>query len=288
MRIHCYSLLTLFVALLFVSGTVGCQHTGGPWYKTNSYSFWKPTSKKTSQAPPYSSESLANSKPSSESQPNISSIPGGYTVGADRYARTTSPSDYSANPGVNQTTASQQGTPNPYSYGGYTSAADPSSYPPSYAGGQTAVATNAAASNSYDYPGTTSSYGGVTPATHTSYDYPAAGVPVGTPYQQTNVYSTAPQNYAPIDYNSGVNPAASSVMPENYTGGVPQQQPYSDPYGAVNQQQAVPAGYYNQPTSVYGQPQPTSTPHAYGSAPAPASYPSYQQPPSGYSGGYNF
>ena len=78
MRVHFSSVAAVFVALLFVAGTVGCRSNGGDWYNPNTYSWANPFSK-DGQTPPRSSESFTNTRPSLDAQPNISVPHGGYS-----------------------------------------------------------------------------------------------------------------------------------------------------------------------------------------------------------------
>ena len=86
MRIHFSSVATIFVALLFVSGTVGCRSNGGDWYNPKTYSWTNPFNKDNPTAH-RSATTTANTKPSFDSQPNLSTPPGGYSAStADRSA----------------------------------------------------------------------------------------------------------------------------------------------------------------------------------------------------------
>jgi hypothetical protein len=85
MRVHFSPIATVFVALLFVSGTVGCRSNGGDWYNPKSYAFTNPFANvnnpfaKDNQAPAFSPNTQSNTKPSIDSHPNISIPNGGYT-----------------------------------------------------------------------------------------------------------------------------------------------------------------------------------------------------------------
>ena len=140
MRVHFSTFVTIFVALLFVAGTVGCLSNGGTWYNPKSYTWTKPFGK-DSQAPPYTPDALANPKPSLDSHPNIDRPAGGYSdessLQANRSAAQSGPSSgYSHDQGGYQNTVAT----NPY---GSYSVAEPSPYPPTYASGQPTVASTA-------------------------------------------------------------------------------------------------------------------------------------------------
>ena len=81
MRVNFSFIITAFVALSLISGTVGCSVTG-PWYKPTSYAFSNPFSRdRSGGASPASfwSDTSATELPSLASQPNLGTPPGGYT-----------------------------------------------------------------------------------------------------------------------------------------------------------------------------------------------------------------
>ena len=87
MRVHFSSVATVFVALLFVSGTVGCRSNGGDWYNPKTYSWTNPFAKDGSPSGNRSAAVAANPRPSVDSRPDVSPPPGGYSAGtADRTA----------------------------------------------------------------------------------------------------------------------------------------------------------------------------------------------------------
>ena len=237
MRIHVSSTVTILVTLLFVSGTVGCHSNGGAWYSPKSYS-WSNPFVKSSQAPPYAPEALANTKPSLDASPNVGIPPGGYTDGLNAYAsrsgsQNTTSSGYAPDQGGYPSPIASQGATSPY--GGY-SVAEPSPYPPTYAGGQP-LATNAAATQQYQYPAEMAPQMAQqgNPMPYGYSDYAA-----GAQYQATSAVShpSATPNY---DNNyGGANPAMNGG---NYApfGATPQ----NDPYAAANIQQSIPAAYTN-------------------------------------------
>jgi len=127
MRVHFSSVVAVFVTLLFVSGTVGCQSNGGNWYNPKTYSWSNPFSK-GNQA----SHAQANTRPSLGAHPNISDIPGGYSDSSFAQQSGTvsaTPPDH----WEQRSPMSAQSTT--HSLGGF-SVAEPSSFPPSYAMGQ--------------------------------------------------------------------------------------------------------------------------------------------------------
>ncbi|MDR0328244.1 MAG: hypothetical protein LBI05_08125 [Planctomycetaceae bacterium] len=304
MRVHFSSVITLFVALLFVSGTVGCHHTGGDWYKVSSYTFSNPfdkdkdglAAKKGGQAPPFSSGALATVKPSTDSKPvvGLSTPPGGYSdgnradssiitglsAGAAGTVSTTPPEHWGQ-----QNLAAQQGSPNQYN--GYP-VTEPSQYSP-YA--------------DYTYPGST-------PSPHQASAPPQyQPAPSQNPYQmpqETGQYANGQTQYGNQygnEYNaqSGAylqtsahatqqlaNPSMNSV-PGNAYGTAGQPGSSYAPYGA---QQNDPYASIPQQSSAALSPTPS-----YGGQPGPVSYPSegdltaspyqpYPPPPS--AGGYNY
>jgi len=77
MRVHFLSIATIAVALLFVSGTVGCRNNGGNWYDPRSYSLVNPFDRDAQSSRP--SDAFANTRPSFGAHPDISVPPGGYS-----------------------------------------------------------------------------------------------------------------------------------------------------------------------------------------------------------------
>lgn len=134
MRDHFLPIATVCVALLFVSGTIGCRSNGGDWYNPKSYAFTNPFANvnnpfaKDGQAPPFSPNASANQKPSIDSKPNVSIPNGGYTdeAYANRVgsADMTTPNSAPAHWGQ-QNPMAQQSSPN--ALGGYSDP-EPSRY----------------------------------------------------------------------------------------------------------------------------------------------------------------
>ena len=282
MRVNFSYVVTVFVALSFVSGIVGCQSNGGPWYNPKSYSLANPFSNKEN-APPYSPSALAN-KPSVDAQPNVNTPPGGYTdkafanrSGSPGGTVSTSPPEHWSQ----QSPMVSQGSPNPY--GGYT-VPEPSQYLP-YDGQGSASPYHYAAPQQqnpspYQYSPETVQQAGSSMPNSMPYgvDYASGGVPGG--YQPTASHvSTSNSNY-------GMNPP-----PGGYPlGGIPQNDPYT-----VGLQQPQQAGAVQQPQpgfSVYDQSVPASYQGENTSATAyPQQQPYYQpyQPPTAGSGhNYNY
>ena len=132
MRVHFSSVATAFVALLFVLGTVGCQHTGGDWYKPSSYAWGPKSNSNDSSGAPRSLGGQANPRPSHNDQPNVYVPPGGYSDGT-RATAATGTSGGSADPWGQHQTTSQ--VPPGHLLGGFTDpppSTVPSHYPPDY------------------------------------------------------------------------------------------------------------------------------------------------------------
>ena len=274
MRVHFSFILTLFVALLFVSGTVGCRSNGGAWYNPTTYSFVNPFSNASpgNSAPLYASGGQ-NPMPSLDAIPNVDSPPGGYTGGtlANRNGTTGTVSSTPPEHWATQT------SPNPY--GGYTDP-QPSQYSPY-------------SSEPYNVQQ------GVSPS---PYQYAPQGQnpqfsSVPSQYQNMMAYeSTPPGQY---QLTNGVNLNGNPQQPVQNTQYETLQSPY-DPYAGnpytgnpgnpqmiPQQQSPPPAGGYN-----YGE----TTPSPYGTPPSQPSYAeggmSLATPPQSYQpqagGGYNY
>jgi len=294
MRVHISSIVTIFAALLLVSGTVGCRSNGGPWYNPATYSFSNPFGKERQESP-YSSN-MAKTKPSLDSQPNISTPHGGYTDSASRAGSpastggtvSSSPPEHLAQYNSQYNPATQQNSPNPYS--SYT-VADPSQYSPytyteSYGGQSGGQPYNGQGSpaSPYQYSanqGQQSPYQYRQEAVQHAQNYPA--MPYGeqltqTTYQTTSAYQ--PQPYQPQSANNvPAGPYGNTEQPGQYApfGTTPQ----SDSYAGTPQPTAVsPSGF--------GQGQPVSTPYTYpGEGVSVASpYQPYQPPVA--NGGHNY
>ena len=264
MRFHPSPVVTIIVALMFVSGTVGCQHTGGPWYNPKSYSpyaFTNPFAKdKPSDAPPFSSGAQAKTeKPSLDAKPNIQRPEGGYTNEPSFQAnRSTSQSGVPSafiDGRTNPTSADPGGYPSPVAanpYGDYT-VAEPSPYP-SYAGGQPSVAAAAPQQWQYQAEMPQSIPGNPMPYGHGDY-HSAAG-----PYQQVNaVQPAAMPNYGAVDNFGGANHAMHGNNYAPFAASPPQNDPFAGgfqqpvPYTHEGIPGASPYQPYQQP---YQQPQP--------------------------------
>ena len=265
MRIHFSSVVTIFVMLLFISGTVGCRSNGGAWYNPKSYTWTNPFAK-DNQAPPYMPDSFANANklPSLDSQPNISNPPGGYSNESSLYSsRSGSHSGDMGGYSPDQGYQNSGSSPNPY--GGY-SIAEPSPYPPAYAERQPS-GTNG------PYQTETAQYGN--PMPYGGNVYP------GTEYHATSATSVNPNthNYPPAMHSTSVDNYGVDPM-GNYA-------PFgtmspNDPYAAVQQPSTVPpVGFGDQPAHA---PYPNQNPYPNGGVPVASPYPPY--PPS--TGGYNY
>jgi len=268
MRVHVTSVFSLFVALLFISGAVGCHYTGsGPRYSPTSYTFVNPFDK-GNQAPKshYASESTERSKPSQAALPNtkvgISPPPGGFTDGGNTVASrsdipggtasTTPPEHWGVQNHVAPQT-SQGG------YAGYTNP-EPSQYAPqqyqqSYDSGSVPA--------SYNYPGTTQQYpvqqyspqnqypgGAGQPTGNTMPSNAAPTYGAGQSYDGSNLYGYQPRaNTAPADTFATNQPSAynstvpNSTVPQPNYGG----QPAASPSGYAYDQ-PVPSNYPTYPT----------------------------------------
>jgi hypothetical protein len=281
MQIHFSPIATVFVALLFLSGTVGCRSNGGDWYNPKSYAFTNPFANmsnpfaKDNQAPPFSPDSVANAKPSTDSQPNVSVPKGGYTD--ETYANRAGSAGMTASNSApaqwgQQSPMAQQGSPN--ALGGYTDP-EPSQYAPysDYARHNATPASSqyAPSQNPYLYQ-------------------PEAGqhansqTPSGNDYMQPNYQATSV--HAAQQPASGIQTGAygAPVQQGSYApfGTAPQ----ADPYTAT-QYPGVPA---QSPVLGYEQSAPSAPVGlGYPSEYAPATSPYQYQPPAiggGYSASY--
>ena len=258
MRMTPSSVVTVFVALLFVSGTVGCRSNGGPWYNPKSYAFTNPFTKdKDNPAPPFSAGHTAQGKPSLGAKPNVDVPDGGYSD-SSRLA-TRSPSQSGMQGGH-----SFESQPSPVAsslHSGY-SVADPSPYPSHYMSGQPSVTTASHAQYQYQ----PEMQHGINQGPY-GYDYPA-----GTQYHPVNMVSpsTTP-NYATAE-NFGS--AFGSTGPSAMSGGN-----YA-PFGAAQPQQ-------NDPYGAMVQPQP-ATQFPYASESMPTAFPHQPQPYHPQSSGYSY
>jgi len=108
MRVNFSFIITAFVALSLISGTVGCSLTG-PWYKPTSYAFSNPFSKDKPGDGPSSfwANTTAPPLPSSESQPNLGTPPGGHTGATSLTHRSGDASNPPAHWGAENPMASQ-------------------------------------------------------------------------------------------------------------------------------------------------------------------------------------
>ena len=269
MRVHVSSIATAFVALLFVSGTVGCRSTGGPWYNPKSYTFTNPfadsknpfagsknSPSKNNTAPPFSTGAQANSKPSADSQPNISVPPGGYT---DRSLA-----------GRAGSSGAEVGLSAPRD--GITA----SNSPPDHWGQQSPVAQHSS----------TNTYSGYSVAEPSQfYQYADSGQQGNAP---SSYVASAPQQY----------PSASSQNPYAYPAEASQAQyagqPVSYAYGSDPLQsnyQATSAYTPQQPTGIAmagTYPGQTSNPYTAYAIPKNDPYAAVQQPPAGLTQGYGY
>ena len=128
MRVHFPSIAAIVVALLFVSGTVGCRNHGGNWYDPRSYSFVNPFDRDGQSS--RSTDTFANARPSLGAHPDISIPPGGYSDAsslAGRSGTTTSPLGGQASEPWGQQHQMGSHTP-PNHLGGFT-VAEPSHLP---------------------------------------------------------------------------------------------------------------------------------------------------------------
>ena len=246
MRVNFSSVATIAVALLFISGTIGCK-SNGPWYDARSYSFSNPFSKDNrgskggSQAPLFSA-SESNRKPSLDAGPNIENPQGGYTSSTSLANRSDVPVSNipPAHWGEQRSPIAQQSM-----QGSYT-VPEPSTHSlygsDIYAGGQ-GVPQQQYQSNQYQYQPEVAqhAYGNVSP--------------YGMGEYQPTVYQTpVTQNEYPMNQNQ-VNIHGLGEMPGSYSpmGGMPQQYPPQqisqqyDPYNAAVPQPPQGYGGYEQP-----------------------------------------
>ena len=291
MQVQFSSVAAIFVALLFVSGTVGCRSNGGDWYNPKTYSWTNPFSKEEQESL-RPSDALANTKPSLDSQPNISSPPGGYTdrtgVGGRSGSTAAEPWAAQQHPMVSQTPPSHLS-----GLGGYTTVAESSSVP-SYNPMEGSVSHNNHSMNHHSIAATTQQYA----PHHNQSPYPQNSYPQQEMWQPQNAMPYGPSDYVQTGLHQPVN---TGVYPQHQhapmggLGGMEHQQgnyapygtygtpyqgvmPQSDPYAAVQQPATVPqAGFYDQQML-------TPQQGGYPSGAAPAGFPpqpTYQQQPAG-------
>ena len=263
MKVHFSFIVTSFVALLFVSGTVGCKFTGGPWYSPQSYALMTFPGSKDNSAPPYASNTP---KPSLDAIPNVGTPPSGYTDGAlasGNRAGSISGTPSSNPPGQWQqqpNSMAAQNSPGPYD--SYTNAA-PSQYSPytdPYAG--------QGVSTSYQYQaGANPQYQNMMLHENSQQGYSS---------QMINTSAYSPQtNPGMVDngtnYNNAYNhnPYAGTTQPGGYEPYVIQQQPATAPSTGGYYDQAAPSPHQGYPSDGISVAQPQS----------------YQAPPAGT--GYN-
>lgn len=237
MRVYFSSIAAIAVALLFVSGTVGCRSNGGDWYKPTTYSWTNPFAK-NSPVTPRPSDAFADAKkpkPTLGAHPDISAPQGGYSDASSLANRSPSPAGtsggFAPDPWGQQSPPASHTPPN-HLGGGYV-IAESSSYPPPYvtseqtAGGQ-----------------------------QTSY------------ITQQNTMPYGPSDYERTGYHQPVTPGVYQQPPQQASmgpyGGMEQQGQYApfgvmqnDPYGAIQQPVVVPpAGFgfeQQQPAQAYPQ-----------------------------------
>ena len=236
MRANISSMATVFVALLFVSGTVGCRSNGGDWYNPKSYAFTNPFANmnnpfaKDNQAPPFSPDSVANSKPSADSQPNVGVPPGGYTD--DAYANRAG----STNMATPSSIPAHWGQPNPMAQHGSSSALGGYTDPePSQYASYPDYARQNAASAPYQYAPNSNPYLYQPEAAHQANSQ----MPYGNDYMQPSYQATSA--YA-------AQPPANSIPAGTY-GTTEQPGPYT-PFGTMSPVDPYTAAQYpGAPTS---------------------------------------
>jgi len=280
MRVYFSYIVTVSAALLLVSGTAGCRSNGGPWYNPATYSFSNPFGKESPGSP--KSSSMANTKPSLDAQPNISTPRGGYTdsssyvdsSGVSGGTTSSSPPQHWAS----QSPVAQQNAPN--SYGGHTTA-DPSQYSPytyteSY-GGPSGELSHAAIGTGSGMGTTASSpYQYQPEAVQHAYNNPS--MPYGEQHTQTAYHATSAYQQQPTN---NVPPGAYGNTDQQGQYATFGTTPPSDPYTAAQQPTAV-------PPSNFGYDQPASAPYTYPSDGVPNASPYQPYPPPAVSSGYNF
>ena len=285
MRVHFSPIVTVFAALLLVSGTVGCRSNGGPWYNPTTYSFSNPFGKDR-QTSPHSS-SMAKTKPSLDAHPNISIPHGGYTdsashagsPGSSGGTMSSSPPEHLAQ--YNNPTM-QQNSPNPH--GSYT-VADPSQYSPyTYTESHAGQGSSTSPYPNLANQGQQSPYPYRQESVQQAQNYPA--MPYGeqytqntqTAYQTTSAYQPQPTNNVPTS------PYGSMEQPSPYAS--PGTIPQSDPYASTQQQTAVSPSGFGQ--DQFGQNPSASTPYTYpgGGVSVASPYQPYQPPAA--NGGHSY
>jgi len=267
MRVHFSSVAAVFVAILFVSGTVGCRSNGGDWYNPKSYSWTNPFAR-DGQESPRSSDAFANTKPSLDEHPNISIPPGGYSGEASIANRSTSPARASGGSVADswgQQSPIASHTP-PSHLSGLT-VAEPSPYPPAYMTGMTGNHSVAVASQQQHVPQHNQFPQEMAQQHHHLMPYgPSDYVQTGfhQPINNPSVYQH-PVQHAPFGVHGGMEPqgnyAPFGTLPQN------------DPYAAIQQPAATP------PTTGFGFEQhPMQAPPTHHQPGIPANGGFHQQP----------
>ena len=243
MRVHFSSIVTIFVALSLVSGTVGCRSNGGPWYNPATYAFSNPFDKDRLESP--NSSSMANRKPRLDSQPDISAPLGGYTDNSSLAASpASSGGTVSSTPPAHwaqHNPTAQQNSSN--SLGGYT-VANPSQYSPqtytesyTYGGGQGSPVPT---SPYQQYPQE------AVQQAHSHSAMPYSGQHAQAAYQATSAHQQQPMNsvsagaYGNMEQPGQYGHYSATSPSDPYAGA---QQPTAMPPAGFGHEQSVPSPY---------------------------------------------
>jgi hypothetical protein len=237
MRIQTSSVVTIFVALLIVSGTTGCitRVANNPWYSPKGYTMSNPFSNgkgALAVAPPFKTQGQQIQKPSlAETPTNIREVPGGYTRDTGIASRTPAPArDVPSNttfpqdqPWRDQPSPMMSHSPtgvNDFGRGYSEVTVTPSHYP--------------------------QNHNGVAPVDYQQYRGP--GQPALAQHGQPGTqYPMHGGTYPMNNYQSTTNYSPNTVGP--YGGSQPNNTPSQpDPYSGIQSPPATPPGFsYEQP-----------------------------------------
>jgi hypothetical protein len=209
---HNTSIIAILVMLTFVGGSIGCRSNGGPWYNPKSYTLSNPFDKSRKD-----SDTLANTKPSLGSNPNVSTPAGGYTSGNYSLANKNDAAKFHSDRDAlaNNPYSLPQSSENklaaaPAPYGG--------SYESSYNSynGTTQVAAPTSTPN-YTYPGSNAVQQDVAAnaGVYSNQPSPPTNVPQAVPqYAPTSAYTDS-ANYAPFSGSAPVDNTSVYATPYN-------------------------------------------------------------------------
>ena len=245
MRTRNYSFVTPLLLLSLVCGTIGCTSNGGPWYKTNSYSWQNPFKSKGDTV----SDRTATAKPSIGVQPNVTAPLGGYGDPSREAEFQASKPEKQVQPQYGNTitggatpTGNRVAMSEAPAYGGNTSAGytypDPGVHPNQYS-------SNTGVMTPQMYPQTSIQQPTYSP------NYPSAGPNPADYAAPSN--GLAPPAYPPSTPSAGYSPFAAPGYDAPPQQGVAA--PATPSYGAPQQEFGAPQQNYGTPQQNYGAPQ---------------------------------